>query len=276
MKIDHSRCVGCGNCVIACPMGAIYVEEHLAYINDDECVECGACLRFATPEGLPPWPVRLGRRLLEFLRLCYDQPLDVCPTTALYQEQLAWPRSLRQFFSDPTVAHPTTGIKGRGIEEIKTNDVTERLKPGEVGILIEFGRPGIGAHLYEVEFMTQALAPLGVRFEPKNPITQLMTDVGTGELDPAVLNEKVLSCILEVLVCNDGAPKVLKTISQVAGLLHTVVSLAINARCGPNGEAPYEELVAEAGLTLSPNGKTNLGLGLPAPSRGGQVGRARA
>lgn len=261
MLIDRTRCVGCGNCVAVCPMGAIYVEERRANINQDECVECGACLRFLTPEDLGPWFVRGFRRFLGLLRLRYDQPVDICPTTALVPNELAWPRVIRQVFSDPTVKHVGTGVKGRGTEEIKTNDVTGRLKPGEVGILIEFGRPGTGARFRDVQRLSLGLAPLGVRFEPKNPITQLMSDTKTGQLDPHILDEKVLSCILEVLVPTERASQVLGAISGIARTLDTVISLAINARAGANGEVPYERVIANTSLTLSPNGKINLGLG---------------
>jgi hypothetical protein len=91
-------------------------------------------------------------------------------------EDLEWPRIVRQVFSDPLVEHTSTGIHGRGTEEVKTNDVTDRVAVGEVGYVIEFGRPGIGVRFSEIEAMTKALARLGVVFEVKNPITHLMTD----------------------------------------------------------------------------------------------------
>ena len=36
MLIDDSKCVGCGNCVAVCPMGAIHVENNVANINQRE------------------------------------------------------------------------------------------------------------------------------------------------------------------------------------------------------------------------------------------------
>ena len=56
--------------------------------------------------------------------------------------KLRRPRSIRAAFSDPTVVHAGTGVGGRGTEEIKTNGVTGRLQEGEVGIVVEIGRPG--------------------------------------------------------------------------------------------------------------------------------------
>jgi ferredoxin len=261
MQIDPKRCVGCGNCVPVCTMGAIHVENRIGYINQDACVECGACIRFVTPEDANPGFVRFVRRTFAALHLRYDQPLDMCPTRALYQPELKWPRSLRSTFSDPTTTHSGTGVKGRGTEEIKTNDVTGRLQPGWAGVLVEFGRPGTGARFHEVQRMTRTLAAAGVRFEPKNPITQLMVDEGQGLLNEEVLDEKVLSCILEVLVPVDRVVEVLDRIAEVARTLDTVISIDVNGRCGPNGEIPYEERLADSPYRLSPNGKQNLGLG---------------
>lgn len=261
MLVDERKCVGCGNCVAVCPMGAIHVESRLAHINQDECVECGACIRFVTSEDAPAWLVRTTRRLLSFLNVRYDQPIDLCPTGALYQPELQWPRTLRAEFSNTLVIHPSTGGGGRGTEEIKTNDATNRLPPGWAGVLVEFGRPGIGSRFREVQKVTRAMARIeDLHFEPKNPVTAVMKDTSTGELDPTVLDEKFLSCILEMLMPLEHVTEALETIAQIAPELDTVISLVVNGRCGPNGEIMYEDLVRQAGFTMRPNGKTNLGL----------------
>ena len=81
------------------------------------------------------------------MRVRFDPEPDVCPTAAFEPDELAWPRVVRRAFSDPRVPHESTGVQGRGTEEVKTNDVSGRVKVGEVGFTIEFGRPGVGAAL---------------------------------------------------------------------------------------------------------------------------------
>jgi hypothetical protein len=159
-----------------------------------------------------------------------------------------------------------TGIGGRGTEEIKTNDVTGRLGKGDVGVVIELGRPGIGAHFRDFERMAMALAPLGVNFEPMNPLTALMSDRATGKFREDVLDEKVLSAIIEIKTTMDMAPTVLATVDGVAKTLPTVLSLGVASKCEPDGTIPHEALVRELGYKLSYNGKTNLGLGRPMAS----------
>ena len=39
---------------------------------------------------------------------------------------------------DSRVPHESTGVHGRGTEEVKTNDVSGRVGPGEAGFTIEF------------------------------------------------------------------------------------------------------------------------------------------
>ena len=43
VKVDNSKCTGCGACVDVCPVDAIKIENGKAVINDD-CVDCGACI----------------------------------------------------------------------------------------------------------------------------------------------------------------------------------------------------------------------------------------
>ncbi len=242
MLIDPQRCVCCGDCLALCPMNAIRLipqdraagrAAHAA-IDRDECVECGVCFRSA-----------------------------VCPQEAIREEDLAWPRILRKAFSDPVFTHPGTDIPGRGTEEMKTNDVTGRFRPGFIGLGLEFGRPGIGTRLRETETAIRRLLPLGVVLEPNNPLTQLIADPATGALRPEVRDEKVLSAIVEALVPEEAFGRILEEVRAIAAEADTVISVGVIGKAAADGRVPAAEAMRRAGLTPSANGKVNVGLGRP-------------
>jgi ferredoxin len=260
----NDKCVGCGNCHAVCPMGAISLNsDGVSVVDQDKCVECSTCYRVLRDEGYGASFVRGVRSVLSTFSLQYMAHVDVCPTGALEQPELEYPRSLRAAFSDPTVVHAGTGVGGRGTEEIKTNDVTGRLGQGEAGIVVELGRPGTGAHFRDVQKIAMALTPLEPDYEPFNPVTQLMVDTKSGKMKEEVLDEKVLSAIIEVKTSLERIPEYLSILQTVQKEIDTVFSVAVASRCLPDGSAPHQKWVAEAGYTLSPNGKTNLGLGRP-------------
>jgi ferredoxin len=264
MEIDKKKCVGCGNCHAVCTMGVIYLDEDgKSVVNQDECVECHTCYRVLRNEGYLPWFVRVVRKILSLFRLGYLAEVDVCPTGALTPAELTWPRSLRAVFSDPTTVHPGTGVMGRGTEEIKTNDVTGRLRKGDAGLVIEMGRPGTGAYFRDIEKVAMALAKLKPHFERENPVTQLMVDVETGKIKEEVLNEKVLSGIIEMKTTLQRIPEFLRALESIQKEVDTVISVGIASKCLPDGTIPYEEWVQKAGYKFSANGKTNIGLGRP-------------
>ena len=237
MRIDETKCTGCLKCVPYCPMGAIskVPNRRLSTIDEDECVECGVCLR-----------------------------ANVCATSALYQQPLEWPRVLRSTFSDPRVEHKDTGVPGRGTEEMKTNDVTGRFGPGHVGMAVELGRPGIGARLYDVEKVAMVIAGMGLPIEPKNPVTFLMTDVTTGKFREDVLNEKVLSAIVEFDAELEQVPEIVARLNEVAKEVDTVFSVDLITLVNRDGTIPVEKFdLAILGRPLSINGKTNVGLARP-------------
>lgn len=42
-KVCKTGCLGCGKCVKVCPNDAIHLQNNLAVINPELCVQCGAC-----------------------------------------------------------------------------------------------------------------------------------------------------------------------------------------------------------------------------------------
>ena len=232
----EEACIECALCMPYCPVSAIKKingREEIS-VDEEECVECGCCLR-----------------------------LNICPNEALWQPELSWPRIIRAQFSDPCTFHPTTKVSGRGTEESKTNDVTGRYPRGYVCIAAELGRPGIGTKMRDVERIAQVILALGVEFESDNPTYQLFEDLKKGKFREDVLEERVLSAILEFRVTVEKAPNVLKVLDRVTREVNTVVSVDIGSMLEPDGSLPAERIAREAGFEIRPNGKSNLGLGRP-------------
>lgn len=261
MKINRTTCVGCANCVPVCPMEAISIgNDGIAEINQEACVECYTCYRGLSVENLPPRPVRLIRRLLAKFHLRFQPEPDICPTGSLAPDELQWPRTVRRAFSDPQVSHESTGIAGRGTAEVKTNDVTDRIKMGEAGLVLELGRPGVGVYFSEVDWVTRALAPKGVVYERENPVTTLMKDPGRGIIREDVLEEKVLSCIVESKLKLNQVSEVLVEIKALAPFLNTVISLGLSSRYDQDGADPLKSILHNERYAAW-RAKINLGLG---------------
>jgi hypothetical protein len=244
-------------------MGAIYVDPAIqrATVNRDECVECYACFNGLSQEHLNPTLVRLVRKMFQLVRVRFEPEPDVCPTAAFEPEELVWPRVVRRAFSDPRVPHESTGIEGRGTEEVKTNDVSGRVKVGEVGFTIEFGRPGVGVWMRDIQQMCLRLGEAGVSFEKRNPITSLMTDVASGELREDILNEKLMSAIVEIKVPVERTEEIVRLVWETEKGLDTVVALGVGTRCDANGEdLVVAPILERLGYKLE-RAKTNAGLG---------------
>jgi ferredoxin len=263
MKINPDKCVACGNCIYVCPVGAIYVDPLIkrATVDRDECVECYACYNGLSTERLNPVLVRTIRKLFQMARLRFDPEPDICPTSAFEPEDLQWPRVVRRAFSDPRATHESTGVQGRGTEEVKTNDVTRRVQRGEVGFTIEFGRPGVGVWFRDIQKMTQALAMANVPFEKKNPLTLLMSDVRTGTLKDDILDEKVLSAIVEIKVTVDRTEEIIQLVHEVEKNIDSVVALGVGTPCDEDGEENVVAPILERLGYRIERAKTNTGLG---------------
>lgn len=232
MQVNQELCVGCGQCVPYCPMVAITVVSRKASIDLAACVECSACVRSGA-----------------------------CKFDALYQQTLEGPRVVRSLLSDVFTEYQ--GIAGRGTEEMKTNDVTGRFKRGYSGIAVELGRPGVGATFRDLEVISATVAKHGVAFETKNPCTNYITDKTTGKVQEDILDEKVMSGIVEILVKNEQLEVVLKSILNAAKDVNTVFSVAVACAVEADNTIPAQKILDQMGIKYRPNCKTNLGLGRP-------------
>jgi len=234
LKIDLETCTACEACIPYCPVQAIQIKEGVAVIDDKECVECGVCFRSG-----------------------------VCSTDAIQDVPITWPRTVRAVLSNPLIESPDTRIPGRGTEEVKTNEVTGRIKHGMIGLSLEMGRPGTGTSFHDVQKMTQALAGTEVEFEPQNPVTFWITDKKTGKLRDDILNEKSLSAIVECSFPIAKLQDVVKQIQTVAQQIDTVFSVTACVKVAPDGSLPTDRIWQELGITPYPDSKNNVGLGRP-------------
>ena len=233
MYIDQELCERCLDCQPVCPMGAIVVKDKKVVIDYEECVECGVCLR-----------------------------MNICQQGAIKQvDEIPYPRVIRSAFSDVLATHENTGIGGRGTEEMKTNDVTDFFKQGEIGFSIELGRPGVGAYLSELEKVLRKVVSFGVTLAPDNPVYPLIADQSTGALRPEVLREKVLSAIVEFLVEEDRALDIIEEIQDFINReLETVATMSVIARADESGRPVFLGKLKSIGQKPYPNGKVNIGM----------------
>lgn len=236
MYIDQQECNGCGICIPYCPVAAISDQNGAVAIDFDGCVECATCLRFSD-----------------------------CPTSAIHEspETALWPRILRREFSDPQTPNRSTGRVGRGTGGVKTNDVTGKVKRGEFSLAVEFGRPGVGTRLSELEKMAMAMAEIGIGVGANTPLAALVADPATGRLKAEVREERVLTGTAEIQATLDRLRDVVPVVRRVAARSDTAISWGITLRLEDDGSVPLLPLLRELGIELRPNSKVNLGMGRP-------------
>lgn len=240
MLTDETKCIGCGKCIPFCPVQARGYgraanggRTHIV-IDSDKCVECSVCER-----------------------------ADVCPVDAIHSEEPAFPRQVRAILSNPLLPFAGTGVPGRGTEEIKTNEISGRVKYGRIGVGIEMGRPGVSTRWTEVEKVCMTISKLGVTFCEENPVTHFMADKVTGKLMPEVVNEVSLSAIVEFEMGAEKLPALFKLLrEEVNDQIGTVYTMEIAERLYPDGRAPVREVI-EANWPMLKVSKNNLGLGRP-------------
>jgi len=238
VRIDKELCIGCGECVPYCTVGAIALtDQGYAEVNPDTCTDCYVCTRS-----------------------------EVCPVEAFSKEPLAtFYDEFRHVLSDPTETTADTGVPGRGTEEAKTNDVTGRVRRGQVGFAIDMGRPGIGVRMRDVETVTKAVVAAGLELESPDisPLGKVLVDMKTGEMQQEAKDLYLLSVIVEGKCVESKARAVFEALRDVSDKIESVFSLGIVVRPEPNGEYPILSLIDELGIPQPYRAKVNLGLGRP-------------
>ncbi|MCF8038247.1 MAG: 4Fe-4S dicluster domain-containing protein [Desulfohalobiaceae bacterium] len=242
MRVDKDKCIACKRCIPYCPMGKIHTFHHheiipgrrYIQINQDACTDCGMCYRS-----------------------------EICPVNALYQPEETWPREVRGILSNPLIEFAGSQVPGRGTEEMKTTDVKGTFLPGEAGVGIELGRPGIGAYFRDVERVAMALAPLGYHFAEENPVTHFMENKQTGKLRPDVLSEKATSAIIEGKCKLEELPAVIRALQKAAAEVESVFTVEVISKVTPEGRVPTKDVLEDLGVWYSVNSKNNMGLGEP-------------
>lgn len=236
MLINKEFCSNCGMCISRCPVSAIKrADDGNVTIDWDECVECNICLISG-----------------------------VCKKNAIYQQELKWPRIARHWMSCAQAVYMGSEGPGRGTHEGKTNDVTGRYGEGVIGIGMEFGRPNVGAYIFDIEKAAQALAKLGyVVFEPRNPVTMMMENPKTGTFKEELLRERILSGILEFVIPTEKLEETVVCIKGISQDIHSVFSLDVFGKVLQDGTIPQVAVCEKMGIPIRPNSKNNVGLGRP-------------
>jgi Pyruvate/2-oxoacid:ferredoxin oxidoreductase delta subunit len=238
-QINQEKCIGCKICMTYCTVDAIHHDgaAKKCVIDQDECTECYVCLR-----------------------------QKVCPKNAIEAVELEnFYKQFQHVMSDPVENHGVTGVTGRGTEEVKTNDVSGRVKKGEVGICIDMGRPGMGLYLRDAEKVAMACAKAGVELAPAEhtPLAALMPDLATGKLVDECHNYRLLSVIVEGKCPEANLKQVLEALKVVEKEIDTVFSLGLILRMDDHGETHALDCLTEIGIEQPHRGKVNVGLGRP-------------
>lgn len=261
IKIDLEKCIGCHMCIPYCPVNAIKKTVDKSLIIEDECVDCGVCMR-----------------------------AGVCAVDAIYFPETPWPRSIRAMFSGGAfsfgkgfsdfshitekvttermsfddIKNKRAGGGSRGTSEMKTNDITGRFKDQDVGFALEFGRPGIGFRFYDMEKASIALSKIGAKFEAMNPYSELV-EPDTGRIKEKyrdILGEKALSAIIECLAPKEKLPELYETSIKVAEEIDSVFTMNIISKMDGD-DVILKKIIDGADIKVRINGKTNMGLGRP-------------
>ncbi|MBI4331477.1 MAG: 4Fe-4S binding protein [Chloroflexi bacterium] len=259
ITIDEEKCSNCGECLPICPVAAIVEVEarNTVVIDARRCTECGVC-----------WQSK------------------VCPVDAIVAGDLRWPRTLRGKFQNPHAPYRAAplmapvsspgepGGRGQAAPGARqfpgelSDDHRKLLQPGETVIVIEPGRPHVGATFGDVQKIVQALLPAGLRLdlqypplEERTPLTELAVDPAGGVFRQDILEERAGWVVLKLLVPGGQRPAALETLHRAAAQSDTVFAVNLVCRVEERVSALIDRIAAETGFRPAANGKTNVGLG---------------
>ncbi len=148
---------------------------------------------------------------------------------------------------------------------MKTNDVKGTFLPGEVGVGVELGRPGIGAYFRDVQTVAMTLmgAGIGYQMAEENPVTHFIEDKSIWKLREDVLNEKATSAIIEGKCKLEKLPEALRALQEAAKKVESVFTVEVITKVTPEGGVPIKSVLDEMGIWYSLNSKNNVGIGEP-------------
>jgi hypothetical protein len=88
-----------------------------------------------------------------------------------------------------------------------------------------------------------------------------MSDTKSGDIRTDILDEKILSAIVEIKTDIDRVENILRTVEEVNREIDTVIAVGISTRCDGEGEdRVLAPLLEDLGASFE-RAKTNLGLG---------------
>ena len=227
MYIDES-CIGCGDCVVFCPQGAIALVEDKAHINRSACLECGVCL-----------------------------DTNVCPQEAVCEssDELSW---IKKLFGRLIDSVPGTSTVGRaGGFDVKTNDVTGRIPEGMAVVRIELMRPVGGISLFACETIKDELESAGYSLKPTKRYEVLKHSIHELTNDP--LKHQVLTTSFETVLAPNQVNSFIRKAEE-----HCKAHgfwFSANLACTATSLEDIQNALLKAGLIPQSRAKVNLGLG---------------
>lgn len=241
-KIITEKCTGCKNCLIFCPDDAINYENGKCSVDPATCTECYVCLRH-----------------------------PICPADAFEATELdTYLKQFQHVISDPSASSAIKkGVAGRGAQEVKTVDVTNRIKKGEIDITIDMGRPGMAVYLRDVEKVAMAICRAGVQIPPgeKSPLASIMPDRTTGKLIPECLDYRLHSLIMEGTFPDTELATVVKALQEVEKDIDTVFTVGLVMHVDANCHNKALDALDTIGYPRPHRGKINVGFGRPYPPK---------